>query len=129
MGKLVLVVDDEEMTRRILATLLKLDGHECVEAEDGLEALEKAVALNPDAIILDVMMPVMDGITVCKKLRADPATAHVPIVMLSGRAQINAEGEGLEAGANAYMRKPIEPKKMLEILKDLMSRNSSSEPT
>lgn len=129
MGKLVLVVDDEEMTRRILATLLKLDGHECVEAEDGLEALEKTVALNPDAIILDVMMPVMDGITVCKKLRADPATAHVPIVMLSGRAQINAEGEGLEAGANAYMRKPIEPKKMLEILKDLMSRNSSSEPT
>ena len=123
MGKLVLVVDDEDMTRQMLSTLLKLDGHDCMEAEDGLEALEKALEFNPDAIILDVMMPKMDGITVCKKLRADPATAYVPIIMLSGQSRVNAEGEGLEAGANAYLRKPMNPKKMLMLLNDLMARD------
>ncbi len=123
MGKLVLVVDDEDMTRQILSTLLKLNGHDFMEAEDGLEALEKALKFNPDAIILDVMMPKMDGITVCKKLRANPATSQIPIVMLSGQSRINAEGEGLEAGANAYLRKPMNPKKMLMILDDLMTRD------
>jgi DNA-binding response OmpR family regulator len=126
MGKLVLIVDDEEMTRQILSTLLKLDGHDYIEAEDGLEALEKALKYNPDAIILDVMMPNMDGITVCKKLRANPATSSVPIIMLSGQSRVNAEGEGLAAGANAYIRKPMNPKEMLRILKDLMAREPLS---
>jgi DNA-binding response OmpR family regulator len=122
MGKLVLVVDDEDLTRQMLSMLLKLDGHDCMEAEDGLEALEKALKYGPDAIILDVMMPNMDGITVCKKLRENPQTALVPIIMLSGRSSVDAEGEGLEAGANAYLRKPMDPKEMLRLLKDLMER-------
>ena len=123
MGKLILIVDDEDMTRQILSTLLKMDGHDCMEAEDGLEALEKAYKYNPDAVILDVMMPQMDGITVCKKLRANSATANIPIIILSGQSHINAEGEGLEAGANVYMRKPMDPKEMLKLLKDLMARD------
>jgi len=123
MGKLVLVVDDEEMTRQMLSTLLKLDGYDCMEAVDGLDALEKALAFKPSAIILDVMMPKLDGISVCKKLRADPITENVPIIILSGQAHANSEGEGLEAGANAYMRKPMDPKGMLRLLKDLMTRD------
>ena len=123
MGKLVLVIDDEEMTRQMLSILLKLEGHDCMEAVDGLEALEKALAFKPDAIILDVMMPKMDGITVCKKLRANPTTENIPIIILSGQSHINAEGEGLEAGANAYLRKPMDPKEMLRLLKNLMSRD------
>lgn len=123
MCKLILVVDDEELTRRMLSAFLKLNGLNCIEAEDGLEALEKAVKFNPDAVILDVMMPQMDGITVCKKLRANPATVNIPIIILSGQSHINAEGEGLEAGANAYMRKPMDPKEMLRLLTDLMDRD------
>lgn len=123
MGKLILIVDDEEMTLQMLSAFLKLYGHDCIAAEDGVEALEKAYKFNPDAVILDVMMPQMDGITVCKKLRANPTTAHIPIIILSGQSHINAEGEGLEAGANAYMKKPMDPQEMLKLLNDLMERD------
>jgi DNA-binding response OmpR family regulator len=120
MGKLVLVVDDEDMTRQMIAMFLKMDGHDAIEAEDGVEALKQVAKHQPDAIILDVMMPEMDGITMCKKLRANPATETIPVLMLSGRSQIGAEEEGLEAGANAYMKKPMDPKEMLMLLKEIM---------
>ncbi len=120
MGKLVLVVDDEDLTRQMISMFLSLDGLETVEAENGIEALEQVARHHPDAIILDVMMPEMDGVTVCEKLRADPATAAVPILMLSGRSQPGAEEEGLAVGANAYMKKPMDPKEMLVILKEIM---------
>ena len=87
-----------------------------------MDALEKIAVQKPDAIILDVMMPEMDGITMCKKLRRNPATATIPVLMLSGRSQLGAELDGLEAGANAYMRKPMDPKEMLVILNDLMMK-------
>jgi len=125
MGKLVLVVDDEDMTRQMIVMLLTMDGHQSVEAENGVEALEQVAKHHPDAIILDVMMPEMDGITMCKKLRANPATASIPVLMLSGRSQINAEQEGLEAGANAYMKKPMDPNEMLVILKKIMMQSST----
>jgi DNA-binding response OmpR family regulator len=125
MGKLVLVVDDEDLTRQMISMFLKMDGHEAIEAEDGVEALKQVVKHRPDAIILDVMMPEMDGITVCKKLRAHPATASIPVLMLSGRSQIGAEEEGLEAGANAYMKKPMDPKEMLVILNKMMMQPAS----
>jgi DNA-binding response OmpR family regulator len=122
MGKLVLIVDDEVMTRQMLAMLLKLNGYESVEAEDGLDALEKVETHLPDAIILDVMMPRMDGVTVCKHLRSNPKTALIPVLMLSGRTQIGAEEEGLNAGANVYMKKPMDPREMLAALKTIMAR-------
>jgi len=125
MGKLVLVVDDEDMTRQMIVMFLTMDGHQSVEAENGVEALEQVAKHHPDAIILDVMMPEMDGITMCKKLRANPATASIPVLMLSGRSQINAEQEGLEAGANAYMKKPMDPNEMLVILKKIMMQSST----
>lgn len=125
MGKLVLIVDDEDLTRQMIAMFMKMDGFETVEAEDGVDALEKVAQHKPDAIILDVMMPIMDGITMCKKLRANPATASIPVLMLSGRSQIDAEQEGTDAGANAYMKKPMDPREMLQILKDIMLQSAS----
>ena len=122
MEKFVLVVDDEDMTRQMIVMFLKMSGIEAVEAENGVDALEKIAIQKPDAIILDVMMPEMDGITMCKKLRRNPATATIPVLMLSGRSQLGAELDGLEAGANAYMRKPMDPKEMLVILNDLMMK-------
>ena len=122
MEKFVLVVDDEDMTRQMIVMFLKISGIEAAEAENGVDALEKIAVQKPDAIILDVMMPEMDGITMCKKLRRNPATATIPVLMLSGRSQLGAELDGLEAGANAYMRKPMDPKEMLVILNDLMMK-------
>ena len=120
MEKFVLVVDDEDMTRQMIVMFLKISGIEAAEAENGVDALEKIAVQKPDAIILDVMMPEMDGITMCKKLRKDPASAAIPVLMLSGRSQLGAELDGMEAGANAYMRKPMDPKEMLVILNELM---------
>jgi DNA-binding response OmpR family regulator len=120
MGNLVLIVDDEVITRQMLATLLKIDGYESIEAEDGLDALEKVENHAPDAIILDVMMPRMDGVTACKHLRSNPKTASIPILMLSGRTQIEAEEEGLNAGANVYLKKPMDIQKMLATLKNIL---------
>jgi len=109
MEKLVLVVDDEDLTRQMICMFLALDGLETIEAENGIEALEQVAHHRPDVIILDVMMPEMDGITVCKKLRENPDTATIPVLILSGRSQLGAEAEGMMAGANAYMKKPMDP--------------------
>lgn len=125
MAKLVLIVDDEDMTRQMIAMFMKMDGYETAEAEDGAEALQKVAQCPPDAIILDVMMPVMDGITMCRKLRANAATVSIPVLMLSGRSQIDAEQEGLEAGANAYLKKPMDPKEMLHLLREMMMQSAA----
>ncbi|MCZ7669997.1 MAG: response regulator [Chloroflexi bacterium] len=120
------MVDDELMTRQMLTMLLGLGGFEAIEAENGLAALAQVAQHHPDAIILDVMMPGMDGITACKKLRANPATRAIPVIMLSGRAQLAAEEEGLAAGANVYLKKPMDPKELLDILKGLLAVETTS---
>lgn len=109
----VLVVDDEAHIREMLALLLGLHGFSVREAEDGREAWEKIADHPPDVIILDVMMPHMDGITLCRKLRAKPETAHLPVIMLSGKTHMGAEEEGLAAGANYYMWKPMKTTQLL----------------
>ncbi len=125
MGKLVLVVDDEDLTRQMISMFLSLDGLETIEAENGIEALEQVARYHPDAIILDVMMPEMDGITVCEKLRANSGTAAIPVLMLSGRSQPDAVEEGLAVGADVYMKKPMDPQEMLVVLKELMGKRAT----
>lgn len=107
MKPVVLVVDDEEYIREMLNLMLQLHGFQVEEAEDGKDALRTIQAKKPDVIIMDVMMPNMDGISLCKALRNDPATADLPIIMLSGKTNFNAEQDGLDAGANIYMFKPM----------------------
>lgn len=102
----VLVVDDEYDIRQLLSTMLTLLGYQSFVARDGLEALEKIPECNPDVLILDVMMPRMDGLTLCRKLRDTAETAELPIIMLSGKAHQEAIQEGLQAGANRYLLKP-----------------------
>lgn len=113
MKKSILVVDDEWRTREMLRMFLEMEGYEVFEAEDGVDAIEKAGRFHPDVMILDVMMPRMDGITACKQLRSTEATAALPIIMLSGKIQEQAIREGLEAGATAYMTKPMSHKELL----------------
>ena len=117
MKKLILLVDDEPHLRELIRYMLELGGFQVVEAEDGLDALDKMEEMDPDAMVLDVMMPNMDGISLCKKLRAMPEYASLPIIMLSGKTQHQAVQEGLAAGANQYLCKPITMDEIVKAVK------------
>ena len=94
-----------------------LEGYEVVAtAADGKEALVKIAELKPDLVILDIMMPKMDGLEVCRRLRADPELAGIPVILLSARAQDMDIREGLEIGASAYLTKPFDPVELLEVV-------------
>ncbi|MCB9420123.1 MAG: response regulator [Ardenticatenaceae bacterium] len=116
MNTSVLIVDDETVTRHMLKMLLELSGFVIDEAKDGLEALEKVKQRIPDAMILDVMMPRLDGITTCERLRANPDTADLFIIMLSGG---NDYDRGMEAGASLFMEKPMNADRLIHTLKSL----------
>lgn len=117
MSGLVMVVDDDIYNRNMLRLLLELEGYLVSEAEDGLDALHKATHDVPDAMILDVMMPNMDGIAACRALRARQETSRLPIIMLSGKTQIGSAEEGLAAGANVYLSKPTDMDELLSTLR------------
>jgi DNA-binding response OmpR family regulator len=117
MGKRVLVVDDDRVIQQLLEVNLELEGYEVVAtAADGREALDKIAELKPDLVILDIMMPKMDGLEVCRRLRADPALAKIPVILLSARAQDMDIREGLDIGAAAYLTKPFDPVELLEVV-------------
>ncbi len=120
MNTTVLIVDDETVTRHMLKMLLELSGFVIDEARDGVEALEKVKQHIPDAMILDVMMPRLDGITTCRQLRDDPDTADLFILMLSGG---DDHTRGLEAGANIYMEKPMNADSLIQTLKSLSKQD------
>ncbi len=106
MSRLVLVVDDDVEIRQMLCVLLQINGFATDEAEDGLAALQRVRRNRPDIIVLDVMMPNMDGVTFCRLLRRNRSTRSLPVVMLSGKAHPDGVEEGLRAGANRYLIKP-----------------------
>ncbi len=116
----VLVVDDEPMARDLLRLMLERAGFNVAEARDGFDALEKVKQNPPDVVILDVMMPGMDGITVCSTLSNDEATAHVPIIMLSAKTHSTSVQEGLTAGAKRYLSKLISRKDLIKNIHELL---------
>ncbi|MBE2221008.1 MAG: response regulator [Anaerolineae bacterium] len=117
----VLVVDDEPMTRTLLQLMLAPADYEVYEAGDGYEALEKIEAHIPDIFVLDVMMPNMDGLTLCRMLRKREDTVNVPIILLSAKTTPEAIQEGLLAGANRYLTKPVSRKDLLGSLGELLA--------
>ncbi len=121
MKPIILVVDDEDETRLMLRILLELKGFQVEEAVDGLDALKKVNEVSPAVMVLDVMMPNMDGLTVCRNLRSQPETANLPVIMLSGKTHLNADVEGLAAGANAYMSKPADVRKLVENINQMLA--------
>lgn len=119
-GKKVLVVDDEKFVRELIKIKLGRTGLEVVEATNGLEGLEKAQLEHPDIILMDVMMPKMNGFDACERLKANPETAGIPVMMLTARGEKIDQDKGRDAGAVAYMSKPFSPQKLAEqILKIL----------
>ena len=121
MKQSILLVDDEPNLRELLRQMLELGGFDVVEAEDGLDAVERLKQMTPSAMILDVMMPNLDGVTLCKKLRASVRFANLPIIMLSGKTQYRAVQEGLAAGANLYLCKPIAIDELIQSVKEVLA--------
>jgi CheY-like chemotaxis protein len=109
----VLVVDDSAPIRELIAVNLELEGYDVRRAADGQEALDVAVLWRPDVVTLDVVMPRLDGLETCARLRAHPATAGVGVVMVTGRAQAADRERGEAAGVDAYLTKPFEPAELV----------------
>ncbi len=123
----ILVVDDEPEAVELVEFNLKQAGYAVITAADGAEALKKARAQRPDLIVLDVMLPEMDGFEICKSLRLDPATAKVPIIMLTAKAAEIDRVLGLELGADDYLTKPFSPRELLLRVKKILARSQSEE--
>jgi len=113
-GFTILVVDDDPVIQKLLSVNFEMEGYRVVTASDGLDGLAQVEAVNPDIILLDVMMPRMDGLTVARKLKSDPSTKGIPIVLLSAKAQSTDIQLGLEAGADDYITKPFDPLELLD---------------
>jgi two-component system alkaline phosphatase synthesis response regulator PhoP len=121
----ILIIDDEEDIRTLLAYNLKKEGFEVVTAENGEEGIKKALKHVPDLILLDVMMPGMDGIEVCDAIRSAPSINHVFICFLTARNEDYSQIAGLEAGADDYIAKPIKPKVLISRINALLRRSSN----
>jgi diguanylate cyclase (GGDEF)-like protein len=118
----VLIADDDEDIRTYLEVTLALNGYDVIEAADGVEALERARRGEPDIVLLDVMMPKMDGLEVLRRLREDARTAHLPIVLLTARGQASDTVEGLDAGADGYLTKPFDAEVLLAHVRAALRR-------
>ena len=120
--KKVLIVDDEEFVRQLIQIKLKFCGIDTVEAANGVEAIEKAISEKPDMILLDIMMPKMNGFEACQRLKANKETAHIPIVMLTARGDPSAKERGENAGALDYLTKPFSPQKLAERIIEILNQ-------
>jgi len=115
----VLVVDDDDVIRQLICVNLELEGFEVSTAVDGLDCLEKVKDVRPDVVTLDIMMPRLDGWEAASRLRADPDTADIKVVLLSARAQEADLERGSRIGVDAYLTKPFDPDELIEIVRRL----------
>ncbi len=124
MSETILIVEDESDVLDLVVFHLRKAGYHTATARDGLSGLAKARDLLPAALVLDLMLPEMDGTEVCKRLKADPRTAHIPIVMLTAKAEEVDRVLGLELGADDYVTKPFSPRELVLRVKKLLGRAS-----
>lgn len=124
MGKKILIVDDEQDIREVLELRLEIAGYNVITATDGKSCLRKAKEEKPDLILLDVMMPGINGFEVCKLLKENDKTKHIPVVMLTVLAQEKDLSKGLEKGASCFISKPFNIVDLLVEVKALMGKES-----
>jgi two-component system phosphate regulon response regulator PhoB len=123
----ILIVDDEKDIRELIAmNLMREEAYHILEAEDGLQALRQAKNERPDLIILDLMLPQMDGLTVYRNLRDNAITSQIPVIMLTARGRLEQKLEGLELGADDYMPKPFSPKELMLRVRNLLRRSNEN---
>ncbi len=124
----ILIVDDEEDIRELISvSLMREEDYKLLEAVNGLEALQLARATRPDLIILDLMLPEMDGLTVYKNLREDARTNSIPVIMLTARGRLEEKIMGLGLGADDYMAKPFSPKELMLRVRNLLRRTNPNQ--
>jgi DNA-binding response OmpR family regulator len=123
----VLVIDDEAPIRLLCRVNLEAEGMAVLEAADGPSGLEKARAESPDVVLLDVMMPGLDGWRVAEELLDDPRTASIPIVFLTARAELRDRARGIDLGGIDYVTKPFNPVDLAPLVRDLLERVARGE--
>lgn len=116
--KRILIVDDEVHIVELVRVCLEDSDYDIIEAYDGQEALQKAKSEHPDLILLDIMLPKMDGYEVCKALKSVDSTRSIPVVMLTAKGQEVDKVKGFQAGADSYMTKPFSPLRLLTELEE-----------
>lgn len=124
MNKKILVIDDNPSSLRLTRYTLEKKGYQIITASDGLEGLRKAREEHPDLIILDVMLPGLDGYEVCHQLRQKPETATLPILMISAKAHQDDKDIALRVGADDYLTKPVEPSTIVARVESLLTSAS-----
>jgi DNA-binding response OmpR family regulator len=127
MSTRVLVIDDESPIRLLCRVNLEAEGMDVLEAADGPSGLEKARAEAPDVILLDVMMPGLDGWRVAEELLDDPRTSAIPIVFLTARAELRDRARGIDLGGVDYVTKPFNPVELAPLVRDLLERVARGE--
>jgi len=123
----ILIVDDNIDTVELLRKRLKAEGYNTEEAYDGEEALKKVYEVYPDLIILDVMMPKMDGYEVCQRLKTDDRTKFIPIIMLTAKSDVESKVKGLDIGADDYVPKPFDYRELSARVRSLITRKETAE--
>ncbi len=127
--KRVLVVDDERHIVRLVQVNLERHGYQVLTAYDGVECLEKARSEKPDLIVLDVMMPRLDGFQALQQLKDDPQTKDIPVIMLTARAQDRDVLAGYTYGADLYLTKPFNPLELISLVKRVFESQEEQEGT
>ncbi|MDY6939751.1 MAG: response regulator [Cyanobacteriota bacterium] len=116
----VLVIEDSVTQREMIANLLRGSGLTVIEASDGVEALEQIQKSLPDLVVLDIVMPRMNGYEVCRRIKADPKTQNVPVVMCSSKGEEFDRYWGMKQGADAYVAKPFQPTELVGTVKQML---------
>lgn len=129
MEKKILVIEDDPATSRLVDYSLRHEGYQVITASNGLEGVRKALSESPDLVILDVMLPCMDGFEICHRLRSEPTTAHLPILMFSAKAQEIDKETGIKVGADDYLTKPAAPAEIVSRVEKLLAKKKHAVPT
>jgi pilus assembly protein CpaE len=129
MAEKILIVDDDIDSLKLIGLMLQRQGYEISAASAGLQAINKAGAELPDLIILDVMMPDMDGYEVCRRLRSDSSTQNIPIIMFTAKTLVDDKVSGFEAGADDYLTKPTHPAELASRVKAVLARSQAQRRT
>jgi len=121
----ILVVDDEKELVKLITFNLSIAGYNVLSAKNGIEALEISEQENPDLIILDIMLPRIDGWEVCRRLRQNPHTTNIPIIMLSALSEVNDKLRGFDLGIDDYVTKPFSPRELVVRVKRVLARSEN----
>ena len=125
MSEKILIVDDDADSLKLIGLMLQRQGYEIIAANTGQQALDRATAERPDLVILDIMMPDMDGYDVCRRLRHDSATQAIPIIMFTAKTMVDDKVAGFEAGADDYLTKPTHPAELASRVKVVLARSAA----